>query len=448
MRRIILIAILILTSFITTNAKKSDEERLNELKPIVKRFFEYLSNEQYPDISAMLDSAVKAQLDETKLVTIKSMLDFQYGKFHEIIEYKYAKYEVYDVVDIKCDYDRATIGYRFSFDSLNKIAGFVLTSKVEKDFYKPPDYVNKNSFSEKDIEFGYPGWRLKGVLTLPKDGNNFPVVVLIHGSGPNDRDETIGPNKPFRDIAWGLASKGIAVFRYDKRTLTHRDKFLNYSDSITIYDEVIDDAIKAIDTIATFPEIDKRKIYVLGHSLGGMLLPKIAREDSTIAGLIFMAAPARPLEDVYLSQLQYIFKLDGKLSKEEKEKIAEVKKQIKRVKSKNLSINTPKEELPMNTNALYWLSLRNYNQVEMAKKLNLPMLILQGHRDYQVTYDDLKLWEKAMTGRKNVEIYSYPKLNHLFMAGEGIIKPDEYNKEGHVSELIIKIISEWINKQK
>ncbi|MBI5324036.1 MAG: dienelactone hydrolase family protein [Ignavibacteriae bacterium] len=102
----------------------------------------------------------------------------------------------------------------------------------------------------------------------------------------------------------------------------------------------------------------------------------------------------------------------------------------------------------MNINPLYWLDLRKYKPNEIAKKLNKPMLILQGHRDYQVTYEDFKLWQKSLVNNKKVEMKSYPKLNHLFMEGEGLSTPNEYNKEGHVSELVIKAIAGWIHKQK
>lgn len=439
---------IILTFISTSFAQKDDDKKITELKPYVDNFMNYLSKEDLSKIPPMLDSITSKQLNSYQLEMISTQLTFQYGKFNEIKEYKYKPYQKYDMLEIKCDYDRAVLGYRFVFDSVRKIAGFIIISKTDKDFYKNPEYVDTTSFTERKFDFGVEGWRLPGVLTIPNGEGPFPVIVLVHGSGPNDRDETLGPNKPFRDIAWGLASRKIAVFRYDKRTLTHRNKLMQITDSITPFLETEQDALKAVDTLKTIPEIDINKIFVLGHSLGGTLLPRIAKADTSIYGMIVMAGSARPFEDIYYSQIKYILSLDSVLTKEEKEELKKIEKQVKLVKSKKLSVNTSSKDLPMNINALYWLDLRNYKPQEVAKKLNKPMLILQGHRDYQVTYEDFKLWEKALISKKNVELKSYPKLNHLFMEGQGVSTPNEYNIEGHVSELVIKAIAGWIHKQK
>jgi hypothetical protein len=282
-------------------AQNEEEKKLAELKPYVEQFMNYFSKEDFSKITPMLDSLAKIQLNNYQLELISTQLLFQYGKFNSIMEFMYRKYENYDMIEIKSDYDRAVLGYRLVFDSLRKIAGFVIISKVDKDFYKIPEYVDTASFTERKYEFGVEGWRLPGVLTIPKGEGLFPTVVLVHGSGPNDRDETLGPNKPFRDIAWGLASRKIAVFRYDKRTLVHRNKFMKISDSITPFLETVEDAIKAVDTLKSIPEIDGMKIYVLGHSLGGTLLPRIAKEDTSIKGMIVMAGSTKPLEDKYYS---------------------------------------------------------------------------------------------------------------------------------------------------
>ena len=93
--------------------------------------------------------------------------------------------------------------------------------------------------------------------------NTRPGVVLVHGSGPNDRDETIGPNKPFRDLAWGLATRGIAVLRYEKRTKRHRLKMALLANSLTVKEETIDDAVAAVTTLHAVEEIDASRIFVL-----------------------------------------------------------------------------------------------------------------------------------------------------------------------------------------
>jgi hypothetical protein len=286
-----------------------------------------------------------------------------------------------------------------------------------------------------------------GTLSLPKGLGPFPAIVLVHGSGPQDRDETLGPNKPFRDLADGLVSRGIAVLRYEKRTKEHANQFASLKDSITVKEETIEDALLAVSLLRKTERIDQKKVFVLGHSLGGMLIPRIGNLDPKIAGLIVMAGTTRSMEDVILDQLSYIYSLDGTISENEKSQISKIKLQIARVKDPTLATSTQSIDLPFGVPAKYWLDLRGYNPPEVALNLKQPMLILQGERDYQVTMEDLAGWKKYLSSKSNVEFKTYQRLNHLFIEGEGKITPQEYNVAGHVAEIVIDDIAEWIKKQ-
>jgi dienelactone hydrolase len=266
----------------------------------------------------------------------------------------------------------------------------------------------------------------------------------VHGSGPHDRDETIGPNKPLRDLAWGLASQGVAVLRYEKRTKEHSKKLVDIKDTLTLKEEVIDDAMLAVTALRKESAIDGKRIFVLGHSLGAVAAPKIGERDSALAGLILMAGNTRPLEDVILDQVTYIASLPD--SGMDKEELAKIKKQVEKVKDRQLTKDTPAAELPLGVSAAYWLGLREYDQAATAARLKQPLLLLQGERDYQVTVADFDGWKKALAAKKNADFKSYSRLNHLFMEGEGKAKPDEYNKAGHVSREVVDDIARWINK--
>ena len=220
-------------------------------------------------------------------------------------------------------------------------------------------------------------WSLPGTLTLPRGKGPFPAVVLLHGSGPNDRDETIGPNKPFRDLAWGLASRGIAVLRYEKRTKQHRAEIAAMVDKLTVEEETVMDALAAVSLLRNTPEIDKSRIFVLGHSLGGMLIPRIGLRDRDIAGFVIMAGSSRPFEDILYEQYEYIFNLDNKLTDYEKKHLKQVKVQVEMVKSSKLTKDTSSTLLPLGIPASYWLDLRNYDPAKEAVKLTGPILILQ-----------------------------------------------------------------------
>jgi len=275
-----------------------------------------------------------------------------------------------------------------------------------------------------------------------------PGVVLVHGSGPIDRDETIGPNLPFRDLAWGLASQGIAVVRYDKRTLTHRGKFTpDVLSRLTVQEETIDDALLAAQLLRQTDKIDPQRVYVLGHSLGGMLAPRIGQQDPALAGLIMIAAANRPLEDLVLDQMNYILNLDGELDSQETAQLEALQTQAANAKNPDLPENTPPEDLPLGMPAAYMRDLQGYAPSRTAKSLEMPLLILQGGRDYQVSPTlDFESLKTALAGKTNAAFKLYPELNHIFIAGEGPSTPNEYNIAGHVSPQVIADIAAWIKQ--
>ncbi len=289
-------------------------------------------------------------------------------------------------------------------------------------------------------------WALPGTLTVPNGPGPFPAVVLVHGSGPNDRDETIGPNKPFRDLAWGLASQGIAVLRYDKRTKVHAAQFTpEILANLTLQQETIDDALLAVQLLRGTQNIDPQRIFVLGHSLGAMAAPRIGQQDPALAGLILLAGPTIPLEDEILDQYTYLFNLDGTLTDAEKTELEKLQAQVARVKDPNLSDQVPATDLPLGIHAAYWLDLRDYHPAEVAKTLAMPMLVLQGGRDYQVSpTKDFAGWKTALADKANATLKLYPDLNHLMIAGQGQPNPAEYQTEGHVAPEVVSDIAAWI----
>jgi fermentation-respiration switch protein FrsA (DUF1100 family) len=218
------------------------------------------------------------------------------------------------------------------------------------------------------------------------------------------------------------------------------------SKGVTVFEETIEDALAAVPVLWKYTRINNNKIFLLGHSLGGMLIPRIARLDRNkkIAGFIVLAGTARPMEDIILEQYNYIFSLDNILQENEKEILEKLKKQVALVKSKKLSMDTPASDLPFGVPASYWLDLRDYDPAALARRMTRPILILQGQRDYQVTMADFKRWKDALSSRKNVKFKVFPFLNHLFIKGKGKSKPAEYQTAGHAAKEVIDCISKWI----
>ena len=160
--------------------------------------------------------------------------------------------------------------------------------------------------------------------------------------------------------------------------------------------------------------IDGQRIFVVGHSLGGMLVPRIADLDSGIAGFIIMAGATEPIEDMMLVQTSYVSMLDGVVTEGEQAVLDQLILQVDRVKA--LSDSSPATEFILGAPAPYWLDLRGYDPASAAADIDRPMLVLQGERDYQVTSDHLERWREALSSSDDVEFAVYPTLNHLFIA--------------------------------
>ncbi|MGB8960147.1 MAG: alpha/beta fold hydrolase [Candidatus Aminicenantales bacterium] len=389
-----------------------------------------------------------------KLETMwKKQLPAQLGAFKKQAAARRDELQGYEIVLVTCEFEKATLDARVVFDKAGKIAGlgFVPTAPPAK--YEPPAYADPAKFEETAVTVVSGDWALPGTLTMPKGGGSFPAVVLVHGSGPNDRDETLGPNKPFKDLAWGLAARGIAVLRYDKRSKVYQAKILadaRLEATMTVKEETIDDALAAAALVEKTKGIDRNRVFILGHSLGGFLMPRIAvaAEPLKIAGFISMAGLTRPLDETILRQMTYLYGLAGAaVSEDDKKKLEALKSEVAKIKALTDADRNSTTKL-QGAMPAYWLDLRGYDPAETAKAVAKPMLILQGGRDYQVTTEDLENWKKALGGRKDVEFHLYPKLNHLFFEGAGIITPLEYvQKHGSVAPYVIDDIANWIAKR-
>ncbi len=440
----IFISILSLVLFTLPQNKK-----MEGLIAKAKEFVKALENGNFDESVKYFDETMSKLAPPEKMKEVWETVIRQVGPFKSQKSVRTEAVPNYDIVYVTCEFQKATLDIKVVFNKDEQIAGQFFVPTQSNVQYSPPDYVDKNSFSEKGVKLGIEGWLLPGTLTLPPGDGPFPAVVLVHGSGPNDRDESLGPNKPFRDLAWGLATQHIAVLRYEKRTKVYGQKIAADKESrLTVKEETIEDAQAAVDFLRAAEKIDAHNIFVLGHSLGGALIPRIAGLDSKIAGFIVMSGPTRPLEDLFVEQTKYIFLLDGKLSEEESAKLDEIKETVQRIKQLRPSVPQPQRENLLGAYPEYWLDLKGYNPAETAKAITRPLLILQGARDYQVTLEDFNGWKSALAAGKNVAFKLYPDDNHLLIPGKGKCTPEEYLKAGHVDEAVVADIAEWIRKNK
>lgn len=312
-----------------------------------------------------------------------------------------------------------------------------------------PVKYDEKKMSERDITVGTEGFELPGTLTVPKfaatsGARKVPCVILVHGSGPNDRDETMGPNKPFRDIAWGLAERGVAVIRYDKRTKAYGAACVPAGRVLDYDTEVVDDVLSAVALAKALPEVAPDSIYVLGHSLGGTLAPRIAERSEGLAGIIIIAGLARPFEDAVEEQTAYIMSLMP-ASAEAKKQFADLKEQLDNVREIGTNAFDEQIPLPLGLPRSYWEFANAYKPVSVAAKLKLPIFVLQGERDYQVTMEDFAFWRFGLWRNKNAFFKSYPKLNHFLQEGNGKATPMEYNQASSVPAYVLSDLAAFIN---
>jgi len=430
----------------TGEAKEKQISKGGKLETMAKDFMDLLVKGNYAKAVANFDGKMTRLMPAEKLEEVWDSIIAKAGPCIEQLGVRREKILQYDVVFVTCKYEKVVLDTRVVFDRNKQIAGLSFIRSKEPARYQAPGYVRRDSFGEREVRVGKGPMALPGTLSIPKGQGPFPAMVLVHGSGPQDRDGSIGPNKPFRDLACGLASRGIAVLRYDKRTKAFPAQMTAIVNKLTVKEETIDDALAAVALLRKTGQIDTNKIFVLGHSFGGFVIPRIGKLDSKIAGFIVMAGTVRPLEDVILDQLSYVLSVDGIISKAEKTELEKLKRQIAKVKDPTLSPTSSASDLPLGAPAAYWLDLRGYNPAEMAKELACPMLILQGGRDYQVIEADFQLWRKALSSRNNVKFKWYDNLNHLFVEGEGKSTPAEYGTAGNVAQIVIEDIEAWIKK--
>ncbi|MFH1101402.1 MAG: DUF3887 domain-containing protein [Methanobacteriota archaeon] len=441
-KKVIVIIIIMTLSVALTGCVETPNPPEKTQDDIARELVTDLSNGNYSAAYDILDVSVQQQINITYLKDAWTALIQLYGDFEGIDNTRTAYEANYTYIFVTCSFSQlGNLDIKCVFLNNTKIVGFFFVPTEVTYEYEPPDYVNLSAFSDTNITIGTNPWLLPAILSVPHGDGPFPVVVLVHGSGPNDQDETIGPNKPFKDLAWGLASNGIVVLRYVKRTKQYPTEFTALK-NFTVQDETIDDAVITVDQLTRYPMVDPNQIFVLGHSLGGMLAPRIAQEAPMLSGIIILAGNTRPLEDLFVEQTEYLGNLDGNISETEAQQIAAVQELAIQIKTLNISDG----EYVLGAPRSYWADLATYDPVSTAENITIPMLIMQGLRDYQVTQADYTRWNTTFSQNPRVTLHTHPLLNHLFIEGTGVPTNTEYLTAGHVNQTVITDIITWISQ--
>lgn len=380
-------------------------------KEIGQNFVEtLLKDKNFTKAETFIDESIKAQVTADFLSKTTTQIEAQLGAYQSVISVS-----------------SNTAGFIYYTQFKNMALDFQINFKADKIvgfFLKPHQKENANDYKIKSETID-----LKGTL-LEADKSNI-LVVFIHGSGPNDRDETIGPNKPFKDMADAFQKEGIASYRFDKRTKSNPETFSNED---TFEKEVTTDVVNMVKHFKQSEKYKNHKIVLIGHSLGAFLMPRMLNLVQ-VDKAIMMAGNARGLDEVVLDQYVYLNSLNP--TQEGAKEIEKVTEKIKFLRSKAFNLKATNEQLPLGASAAYWQALLNYKPQIEIKRTKTPLLIINGERDYQVTMKEFNLWKKTLKNTKT-KFISYPKLNHLFIAGEGQPNPEEYLVKGEVDKKVIQ----------
>lgn len=392
-----------------------------------------LVNRDFETVAAGFNESIAKQVDAAALRQAWDSVAATAGDFISATGINYESKDGIAVVTTTAEFENLGIIITLSYDNNGKIAGIWFNFAPEDSKYQP---VDTDLFTEEVVFIGE--YELKGVVTTPDNTDDYPVVVLVQGSGASDFDETVGANRPFKELAHGLAEKGIASIRINKRLY---QKPVLMHDQLTIWDEYMDDIYAAIDYAkANVSE----NVYVIGHSQGGMSAPKIAL-DNDLKGIVMMAGSIRGLEDIVLDQNTATLETMDEYSDKEKKQILKATQDgVAAVKALTEESTEPVLGIP----AQYWLSLRDLDGENILKnRLDIPVLVLQGTADFQVYMDKDFEYMKSVIGHKeNITFKSYDGLNHLFMPQSmpGVADVTEYAAENHIPQYVIDDIADFI----
>ncbi len=378
----------------------------------------------------------------------------QAGSFQSVGPQKSYEKNGFQVTETGLYFQNMYLVQTISFDPKGKVAGLSYTPAARPE--DVTEAVMPEGVTEENItvtaEEAYP---LPGTLTLPK-GDILAGFVLVHGSGPNDRDETIGANKPFRDLAWGLASRGFAVLRYDKRTLVYGSQIAADPDypTFTADGETALDAAAAIKQLQSLPGMEGRKVFLIGHSMGGMLASYIGTLAPETAGYVLMAGTPRKLWEIIVDQ--NLMMMEG-LSPEETDQANKLLAAEQEKAAKLLTLTDDEALLPENApftlSAWYLRHLENIDAAKLHLQDKKPVLVMQGEKDRQVTMKDFYLWKERLAGHPDAVFTSYPELNHLFGQYEGEPVPPaqlvtvEYMQPTPIPQQVIDDIAAWAKER-
>lgn len=399
---------------------------------VARSFIAAVAAGDVTDIDKRESAQLRAALPAAKLNGIWLSLQGRYGSFSSCKVTAATPRGGRQSIAMDCSFKTHIVPLEVTVDNA-AVAGIFLR--------EPRPVAPAEAKGDQTLRFGSPGWLLPGTLTRPPTANPLAVVVMLHGSGPQDRDGRVGETAILRDLAIQLAGGNIASLRFEKRTRQHGLR-LAAQPEITLEEEVIDDALSAVSTVATQPDLTNTCTILLGHSQGAFLAPYIygKKRERRIDGLVLLASPGRPLAAVVLDQVKFLVGDPG--SDETAVAVLQTeRRKLERLLAAPDIAAIPAAELPRTISASSWGFFSRYDAIREWQKSRPPTLALFAEKDYQVTRADWRAWVEAARSEPMLQVALIPDASHVFTPVHGAPSPKNYqSKQTVIKEVGRKII--------
>ena len=423
-------------------AHAQEADLLQQTKTVIS----HLQQKQLDSLYAMFNHDMQRQLSVTDIEMMWDNFTETYDSLSDVHEASIRKRDSLWVSESKLDFVKKSFILQLVFSAKGLVCGiFFRNTSVP---YSPPAYINTLSFYELKLNIAAKGISNDGILSLPKNKEKPPLVIIVGGSGPTAMDANSGPNKPYKDLAWALASQGVAVYRYNKRTFNKDNISMKRASKLGLKEEYVDDLNALVNYFSKSDKIDARRIYILGHSQGGFMLPYFAKENGKkVKGYISLAGNFSTIADMLPYQFRFLKSLnpDSTAAKAYDAFIAKAD-----YMQRNKESSKVEKDSMVTGMTLYYLKDMEMHQPQ--KLINYladkPVLFIQGGRDYQVPPTELEKWKASFKDKCCAEFKTFDKLNHVMMEGEGPPNPAEYNTPANIPEYVPAFISDWVLNQK
>ncbi|WP_267642420.1 dienelactone hydrolase family protein [Haloarchaeobius amylolyticus] len=362
----------------------------------------------------------------------------QYGRFEGVGEVRVDGTDATVTFDFENGSETASVSVA---DEGDGITGFSFSPE-----YAAPDYVDERDFGEREVTVDTGDVSLDGLLTVPDGSGPFPGVLLVHGAGIHDPDGTAGNAKILRDLAWGLASEGIATLRYEKRLADHEVA----DEAFTLDRVVTDDAVAALTELAAAEEVTADALFVVGHSQGGMAAPRIAARYGGVAGIVNLDGPADPpLAPEDADIIRYEFEVDGDLDAEQEARLEDDRETLRRIATGEFEDDETIHGRP----GTWHRSVNECTPAATASDLGLPVFVAKTSRADEETQAELltfqrqefEVWQAAdLPPGSRVELYE--GVDHYFQAGPTPVTMDGLYFGGNVAEELVTDLATWVHE--